>query len=116
MGEIMKRKVPVTISARAVEKIKYLMSKREKPSLGLRVGVKSGGCSGMTYAIEYAEVLRPFEEEITQDGVKLFIDPKAIMYIIGSEMDFIEDKFKSGFVFNNPNEKAKCGCGESFAV
>jgi iron-sulfur cluster assembly protein len=113
---ISERKAPISIALSAVERIKFLLSKREKPSLGIRIGVKSGGCSGLTYIVEYADEKRAFEEEIKQDGVTIFIDPKAIMYLIGSEMSYIEEKFKSGFVFNNPNEKAKCGCGESFAV
>jgi iron-sulfur cluster assembly protein len=110
------RKAPIIIASSAVDRIKYLLAKRDKPSLGIRIGVKSGGCSGLTYVVEYADEKRPFEEEIVQDGVAIFVDPKAIMYLIGSEMSYVEEQFKSGFVFNNPNEKAKCGCGESFAV
>lgn len=109
-------KAIVTISDRAAEQVKNLLEERGKDSLGLRVGVKPGGCSGLSYVIEYADEERQFEEVVKDKGVTIFIDPKAIMYLIGSEMDFIEEEFKSGFVFINPNEKGKCGCGESFHV
>jgi len=110
------RKAPITITEKAIERIQYLLDKRGKESLGIRLGVKSGGCSGLTYVIEYADEERPFEEVVEQGGVRLLIDPKAMIYLIGAEMDYAEEQFKSGFTFKNPNEKAKCGCGESFAV
>ena len=110
------RKAPISITESAIDRIKTLLAKREKLSYGLRVSVKSGGCSGLTYVIEYADEARQFEEIISQDGVNILIDPKAMIYLIGSEMDFVEEKFKSGFTFTNPNEKARCGCGESFSV
>jgi iron-sulfur cluster assembly protein len=106
----------ITISQNAAERIKALMKMRGSESFGIRVGVKSGGCSGLSYVIEYADSPRPFEEVVEDKGVRILIDPKAIMYVIGSEMDFTEDTFKSGFIFTNPNEKAKCGCGKSFNV
>ena len=106
----------ITVSDAAAERIKHLLSMRAGGSYGIRVGVKSGGCSGLSYLIEYADDARPFEELIQVKGVRILIDPKAIMYVIGSQMDYTEDSFKSGFVFNNPNEKAKCGCGKSFNV
>ncbi len=106
----------ITISDKAAERIKKLLIQRGKESLGIRVGVKSGGCSGLAYVIEYADDKRAFEEEVSDKGVHVLIDPKATMYILGTEMDYIEDKFKSGFVFKNPNEKGRCGCGESFHV
>jgi iron-sulfur cluster assembly protein len=106
----------ITISQKAVEKVKELINKRGSESFGIRVGVKSGGCSGLSYVIEYADSPRPFEEVIEDKGVRILIDPKAIIYVIGSEMDYTEDMFKSGFIFTNPNEKAKCGCGKSFNV
>ncbi len=114
--EKISKKTPVTITENAIERVKYLLDKRGKESVGIRVGVKSGGCSGFSYFVEYADEIRPFEEVISQAGVNLLIDPKAMMYLIGTEMDFVEEKFKSGFVFKNPNEKGKCGCGESFSV
>lgn len=107
---------PITISDAAAERIKYLMAQRQSPALGLRVGVKKGGCSGLNYTIEYAEDVQKFEEVVEEKGVKVLIDPKAMIYLIGTVMDFTQDKFKSGFVFVNPNEKGRCGCGESFHV
>ncbi len=109
-------KAIITISDRAVAKVKDLVGLRDIEPFGLRIGVKSGGCSGLSYVVEYADDKRPFEEVIEDKGVRILIDPKAIMYLIGSEMDYIEDTFKSGFIFSNPNEKAKCGCGKSFNV
>ncbi len=107
---------PVTLTDAAAEQIKNLLASRGKESLGVRVGVRSGGCSGLAYTIEYADDVRKFEEVIDEKGVKVLIDPKAILYLIGTTMDFKQDKFKSGFVFVNPNEKGRCGCGESFHV
>lgn len=106
----------ITISEAAANRVKALIARSEKPVAGLRVGVNSRGCSGMSYVIEYAEEKKPFEEVIEDRGVKIFVDPTAIMFLIGSEMDYAEDKLQSGFVFRNPNEKGRCGCGESFHV
>jgi len=106
----------ITVTKQASDKIHDLINSRGSESFGIRVGVKTGGCSGLSYVIEYADEKRPFEEVVEDKGVRILIDPKAIMYVIGSEMDYTEDKFKSGFVFVNPNEKAKCGCGKSFNV
>lgn len=106
----------ITVSDAAVARIEHLLSQRESPAAGIRVGVKKGGCSGLAYIIEYADEAQPYEEIVETKGVKVFIDPKAIMHLIGSEMDYVEEKMKSGFVFKNPNEKGTCGCGESFHV
>jgi iron-sulfur cluster assembly protein len=106
----------ISITDLAVEKIKMLLVKRDKPSLGIRVGIKSGGCSGLSYYIEYADNKNQFDEVIENRGVVVLIDPKALMYLLGSEMDYVESQFKSGFTFANPNEKGKCGCGKSFNV
>ena len=106
----------ITITDKAAERIKFLLSKRDKPSLGIRVGVKKGGCSGLEYIIEYADEQNKYDEVVEDKGVKVIIDPKAIIYLIGSEMDFVQEKIKSGFKFHNPNEKGSCGCGESFHV
>ena len=106
----------ITLTDRAVEHARALMAKAETPAQGLRLAVSTKGCSGLSYVIEYADAPRKFEEVIEVQGVKIFIDPKAVMYLIGSEMDYVEDKFKSGFEFRNPNEKGRCGCGESFHV
>ena len=83
---------------------------------GLGVGVNTRGCSGLSYVVEYAEEQKRFEDVVEDKGVKIFIDPTALVFLLGSEMDYVEDKFHTGFVFNNPNEKGRCGCGESFHV
>ncbi|MFV3127512.1 HesB/IscA family protein [Niveispirillum sp. KHB5.9] len=106
----------LTLTDAAAERVKELMSRSEKPLVGLRVGVKTRGCSGMSYFVEYAEEKKKFEEVVEDKGVTILIDPAATMFLIGSEMDYEEDKFQSGFTFKNPNEKARCGCGESFSV
>ena len=106
----------LTLTDAAAERVKALMAKSDKPVLGLRIGVKSRGCSGLSYSVEYAEEQKKFEDVIEDKGVKLFIDPTAVMFLIGSEMDYVDDKFQSGFTFTNPNEKGRCGCGESFHV
>lgn len=110
------RKAPITISDAAAERIKALMSAREKPTAGIKVGVRTRGCSGLSYTIEYADEVGKFDEVVEEKGVCVLIDPKAIMFLIGTEMDFHEEKFKNGFTFTNPNEKGRCGCGESFHV
>ena len=88
----------------------------EKDSIGVRVGVKSGGCAGMSYVLEYAKETKPNDEVIEDKGVKVFIDPAAVMYLLGTEMDYKKEEFSSSFVFNNPNETERCGCGESFKI
>ena len=100
----------------AAEQVKVLLAERGKPSMGIRVGVKSGGCSGLKYFVEYADEKNPFDEIIQDKGVTILIDPKALMYLLGTQMDFVSEQFKSGFTFTNPNEKGKCGCGSSFNV
>jgi|TARA_B100000497_G_C7679093_1_gene410692 iron-sulfur cluster assembly protein len=110
-------KAPITLTEAAVTRAKLLMEKSgDDKILGLRVGVKTTGCSGLSYFVEYAKEQKKFEDKVEENGVTLFIDPTAIMFIIGSEMDYKEDKMSSGFVFNNPNEISRCGCGESFSV
>lgn len=104
----------ITVTDKALERIKFLIEKRGKATLGIRVGVKSGGCSGLSYTIEYADQKNPFDEIIEAEGIKIIIDPKAVMYLIGCKMDFVEETLKSGFIFSNPNANATCGCGESF--
>lgn len=106
----------LTLTDAAAERVKALIARSDKPVLGLRIGVKSRGCSGLSYSVEYAEEQKKFEDVIEDKGVKLFIDPTAVMFLIGSEMDYVDDKFQSGFTFTNPNEKGRCGCGESFHV
>nr|WCR58917.1 MAG: Iron-binding protein IscA [Wolbachia endosymbiont of Ctenocephalides felis wCfeF] len=123
-----KDKKLITITANAVERIRCLLDRKQHTNLekseeaiGIRVLIKQKGCSGLKYDIEYAYDIRPLEsviEESCSDGqkVKVLIDPKSVMFILGSEMDYVEEKLSSGFVFKNPNEKGKCGCGESFHV
>ena len=106
----------ITLSDKAAQRIKEIMSKAESNAVGVRVGVKSGGCAGMSYIMEYAKEAKKNEEVIEDKGVKVFIDSNAIMYLLGTEMDYKTDKFSSQFVFKNPNETERCGCGESFKV
>jgi len=106
----------MTVSDSAADRVKQLLDGRGKPSIGIRIGVSTKGCSGMSYTLEFADEKGPFDEILEEKGVTILIDPKATMFIIGTEMDFVEEKMQSGFVFNNPNEKGRCGCGESFHV
>ena len=106
----------IKLSDNAAERIKLIMSKAENSAIGVRVGVKSGGCAGMSYVMEYAKEIKPNEEVIEEKGVKVLIDSKAIMYLLGTEMDYKTEKFSSQFIFKNPNETERCGCSESFKV
>ena len=106
----------IKLSEKAANRIKQIMSKAENSAIGVRVGVKSGGCAGMSYVMEYAKEIKPNEEVIEEKGVKVLIDSKAIMYLLGTEMDYKTEKFSSQFIFKNPNETERCGCGESFKV
>ena len=106
----------MSLTEAAAERVKALMSSRTEPATGLRIGIRTGGCSGMAYSMEFAEDKEPLDEVVEEKGVKLFVDSKALMFLIGTEMDYVEDKLQSGFVFNNPNEKGRCGCGESFHI
>jgi len=106
----------ITISDTAAQRIQAMLASRGKPSAGVRVGVRTRGCSGLSYTIEYADDVNKYDEVVEDKGVKVLIDPKAVMFLLGTEMDFVEEKFKSGFTFTNPNEKGRCGCGESFHV
>mgnify|MGYP001165010335 FL=1 len=105
----------ITLSDKAAKRIKEILSK-DQSSSGVRIGVKSGGCAGMSYVMEYAKGKNSSDELIEDKGVKVFIDPGAIMYLLGTEMDYKKEQFSSSFVFNNPNETERCGCGESFKV
>ena len=106
----------IKLSDNAANRIKEIMSKADNTAIGVRVGVKSGGCAGMSYMMEYAKEAKKNEEVIEDKGVKVFIDANAVMYLLGTEMDYKKDKFSSQFVFKNPNETERCGCGESFKV
>jgi iron-sulfur cluster assembly protein len=104
------------ITDAAAERVRALVARSDEPVLGLRVGVRQGGCSGFMYEVEYAREKKQFEEVVEDKGVKVFVDPTALMYLIGAELDYRESKFESGFVFTNPNETDRCGCGESFRI
>ena len=106
----------IRLSNNAADRIKEIMSSAKDSAIGVRIGVKSGGCAGMSYIMEYAKDIKPNEEIVEEKGVKVLIDPKAIMYLLGTEMDYKREKFSSQFVFKNPNETERCGCGESFKV
>jgi iron-sulfur cluster assembly protein len=97
----------------AATRIKDVMARAEKPAVGIRVGVKNGGCAGMEYVMEYAEAANPTDEVVEDKGVKILIDPKAVLFLLGTEMDFKTEKLSAQFVFNNPNQTSACGCGES---
>ena len=107
---------PLTLTNAAVGRIQHLLRQRGKPSVGIRIGISTKGCSGLKYTIEYADERKPNEEIVEKEGVTVLIDPKATLFILGTEMDFVENELQSGFVFRNPNEKGRCGCGESFHV
>lgn len=106
----------LTLTDSAAKRVRQLIDQGDRDVLGLRVGVSSKGCSGLSYVVEYAKEQKKFEEVVEDKGVKIFIDPAAVMFLIGSEMDFVESKMESRFTFSNPNETARCGCGESFSV
>ena len=107
----------LTFSEKAKLKLKEIMSSNDhKDFLGLRISVTTGGCAGMTYKMDYVEKKIAGDEHVNIDGINVFIDPKAIMYLLGTKMDYKEDKFASSFIFNNPNETERCGCGESFKI
>lgn len=107
---------PITVTEAAAEHVKALLAKRGKPSAGVRIGVRTKGCSGLSYTLEYADEKGKWDEVVEANGVTILIDPKALMFVLGTTMDWAEDKLKQGFVFSNPNEKGRCGCGESFHV
>ena len=106
----------IKLSDNAANRIKEIMSGEESNSLGVRVAVKSGGCAGMSYVMEYAKDFKKGDEIIEDKGFKVFIDPSAVMYLLGTEMDYKKEEFSSTFVFKNPNETERCGCGESFKI
>ena len=97
----------------AATRIKDVMARAGKPVAGVRVGVKNGGCAGMEYTMEYAEAISATDEVIEDKGVKIMIDPKAVLFLLGTEMDYKADKLSAQFIFNNPNQTSACGCGES---
>jgi iron-sulfur cluster assembly protein len=103
----------MTLTDAAAARVQDIIARSDRPVLGLRVGVKNGGCAGMEYTMEWADEAKPYDEVIEEKGVKVLIDPKAILFLLGTEMDYQATALKSGFTFNNPNQTAACGCGES---
>lgn len=106
----------VTLTERAAERVREIMAKAEKPYAGLRVGVKNGGCAGQEYVLEYAEEAGPLDEVVEDKGVTILVEPKAVLFLIGTEVDYEVTKLSSKFVFRNPNETDACGCGESVTI
>jgi iron-sulfur cluster assembly protein len=103
----------ISLTDAAAERIKYVMANAVKPVVGVRVGVRNGGCAGMTYTMEYADKVGPADEVVEDKGVRVLIDPKAVLFLLGTEMDYKVEKLAAQFVFNNPNQTSACGCGES---
>ena len=110
------RPKPVKLTEAAATRISQIMADADGKYQGVRVGVTNGGCAGMSYTMDYASESRPFEEVMEDRGVKIFIDPKAILFLIGTELDFVKEKLGARFVFNNPNQTSACGCGESVSI
>lgn len=106
----------LSITDQASARVQEIVKGAESDVIGLRIGIKTAGCSGLQYNVEFAKEQQPFEDAIDVNGVRVLIDPAAAMFLVGTEMDWREDKFNSSFVFNNPNETARCGCGESFSI
>ena len=113
MASIRPRPKVMTLTQAAATRVREIMARSEKPVAGLRVGVKNGGCAGMEYTMEWAAEKGALDEVIDDQGVTVFIDPKAVLFLLGTEMDYKTEKLKAGFVFNNPNQTSACGCGES---
>ena len=111
---------PITLTEAAAARVRAILAQKqggaESGVKGLKIGVAPKGCSGNSYVLDYASEIGPHDEVVEDKGVTIIIDPKAAMFIFGTEIDYVEDKLKSGFVFKNPNEKGRCGCGESFTV
>ena len=106
----------ITLSDRAARRVKEIIAQAKEPIVGVRVGVASGGCAGMSYVMEYAKKTNPNDEVIEDKGVIVLIDPSAVIYLLGTEMDYKKEELSSTFVFKNPNETYRCGCGESFKI
>jgi iron-sulfur cluster assembly protein len=97
----------------AAQRVRELAEKADRPIAGIRVGVRNGGCAGMSYTMELADTVEPLDEVVEDKGVKILVDPKAVLFLLGTEMDYKADKMQSQFIFNNPNQTGACGCGES---
>jgi iron-sulfur cluster assembly protein len=116
MATVRPRPQVMRLTDAAATRIRELTERADKPIAGLRVGVKNGGCAGMSYTVEYADDVKKSDEIVEDKGVKVLVDPKAVLFLLGTEMDFKVDKMSATFVFNNPNQTSACGCGESVAI
>ena len=116
MSQIYEMPKAITLTDRAAERIKAIMGRAETPKIGVRLGVKNGGCAGMEYTMDYAAAQNPLDEVVEDKGVTILVEPKAILFLLGTEMDYEEDKMSAGFKFNNPNQTDACGCGESVTI
>ncbi len=106
----------LSLTPAAVGRVRQLLDSRGDGAPGIRIGVRTAGCSGLTYTIDFVDEIKDGDEVIERDGVRIVVDPAAVMYLVGTEMDFVQDKLGAAFKFNNPNEASRCGCGESFKV
>lgn len=106
----------ITLTERAADRVREILANSERPLAGLRIGVRNGGCAGMAYTMEYAEAVNPMDEVVEDKGVTVLVDPKAVLFLLGTEMDYQVDKLSARFVFNNPNQTSACGCGESVTL
>ena len=109
-------KAAISLTPAAASRVRELLADKGPDALGLKLGVKPSGCSGFSYQLDFAREIEPGAEVVDLDGIRLVIEPRAVMYVLGTELDFVEDKLGAQFVFRNPNEKARCGCGESFSA
>ena len=116
MASLKPRFQVMSLSEAAAGRVREIMANADKPMAALRVGVKNGGCAGMSYTMDWTDEIGAFDEVVEDKGVKLVIDPKAVLFLLGTQMDFRTDKLSAGFVFNNPNQTSACGCGESVAI
>ncbi len=113
MSTTRERPKVMTMTPAAAARVKAIMAQKGEGVAGLKIAVKKGGCAGMEYAMSWAESIGKFDEVVEQDGARVIVDPQAVLYLLGTEMDYRTDKLSAGFVFNNPNQKSACGCGES---
>lgn len=106
----------ITLTTEAANQVKKLLENRGKNSAGIRIGISTKGCSGLSYTLEFVDNIDSNDEKISSHDIDIYVDPKATLFLIGTKMDYVEDDLQSGFQFSNPNEKGRCGCGESFHV
>ena len=116
MASRLLRRQVMSLTEGAAQRVRELMAKADRPIAGVRVGVKNGGCAGMSYTMELAEAIAPLDEVVEDKGVRILVDPKAVLFLLGAQMDFKVDRLSATFHFSNPNETSACGCGESVAI